>query len=126
MYLESRYDEAEMLCATGRAYTTPDDLVNFVYLDMLEGGICAWRGRHDEAEDRLRRAVTLADTTDFYWLLGTSRVRLAEALALAGRTVEAAETAADGLRHYDAKGDVSTGGPARERLSSLGIEVGGA
>jgi hypothetical protein len=67
----------------------------------------------------------LAETTDFYWLRGTSLLRLAEALALAGRTVEALEEAAGGLAHYEAKGDIASGALARERLVTLGIEVDG-
>jgi hypothetical protein len=123
MYHESRYDEVETLCATGRAYTTPEDVVNFVYLDMIEGGVCARRGQHAEAEERVRRAVALAETTDFYWLRGTARLFLSEALALAERMDGASEEAAAGLAHLDAKGDITNAALARERLTSLGIEV---
>ena len=89
MYREGRYDEIETLCATGRAYTTAEDLVNFVYLDMIEGCLCARRGQHEKAEERVRRALALAETTDFYWIRGTARLFLSEALALAGRVGEA-------------------------------------
>ena len=123
MYHESRYDEVETLCATGRVYTTAEDLVNFVYLDMIEGCLCARREQHAEAEERVRRALALAETTDFYWLRGTARLFLSEALALAGRVEEASEEAAVGLAHYDAKGDIASAGQARERLATLGIEV---
>jgi len=123
LYYAGRYDEIETLCATGRAYTTPEDLVNFVYLDMIEGGMYARRERHAEAEERVRRALALAETTDFYWLRGTARLFLAEALGLAGRTGEASEDAAVGLAHYDAKGDIASAAMARERLVTLGVEV---
>jgi len=124
LYQENRFDEAEALCGTGRAYTTPSDLVNFVYLDMIEGGMRAWRGEHAEAEDLVRRAVTLAETTDFYWLRGASLLRLAEVHALAGRTLEASAEAAEGLASLHAKGDVVNAALARERLVTVGIEVG--
>lgn len=123
MYHESRYDEVETLCATGHAYTTAEDLVNFVYLDMIEGCLCARRGQHAEAEERVRRALALAETTDFYWLRGTARLFLSEALALAGRMDEASEEAAVGLAHFDAKGDIASAAQARERLDDLGIPV---
>ena len=123
VYQESRYDEVETLCATGRAYTTPDDLVNFVYLDMIEGCLCARRGQPAEAEERVRRALAVAETTDFYWLRGTARLFLSEALALAGRVDEASEEAAVGLAHFDAKGDIASAARARERLDDLGIPV---
>jgi len=123
LYYAGRYDEIETLCAAGRAYTTAEDLVNFVYLDMIEGALCARRGQHAEAEERVRRALALAETTDFYWLRGTARLFLAEALAFAGRTGEASEEAAFGLAHYDAKGDSASAALARERLVTLGVEV---
>jgi tetratricopeptide (TPR) repeat protein len=123
LYQESRYDEIETLCATGRAYTTAEDLINFAYLDMIEGCLCARRGQHAEAEERVRRALALAETTDFYWVRGTSGLFLAEALSLAGRRDEASEEAALGLAHFDAKGDIASAAQARERLDGLGIPI---
>ena len=123
MYCEGRYDEVETLCAKGRASTTSEDVVNFVYLDMVEGCVCARRGQHAEAEERVRRAVALAETTDFYWLRGTTRLRLSEAFALMGRMDEASEEGAAGLAHFDAKGDITNAALSRERLAELGIEV---
>jgi class 3 adenylate cyclase/tetratricopeptide (TPR) repeat protein len=123
LYQAGRYDEIEALCEKGRAYTTPDDLVNFFYLDLIEGGACARRGQHTKAEEKARRAVALADTTDFYGIRGTGRLRLAEVLALAGKTSEASHEAADGLAHYRAKGDLASDAVARERLAALDIEV---
>jgi len=87
LYEVGRYDEIEALCAIGRANTTPDDLVNFVYLDMLEGCLLARRGRHAEAEERVRHAVATAETTDFYVLRGAARRFLAEALSPAAANV---------------------------------------
>ena len=123
LYEQDRLGEAEELCAVGRALTSPDDLVNFVYLDLIEGGICAQRGELDDAEERVRRGVELAETTDFYWVRGTSLVRLAEVHARAGSVVEASDRAAAGLAHFDTKGDIMSGVRARERLATLGIEV---
>jgi hypothetical protein len=123
LYHDGRYDEVETLCATGRAYTTSEDVVNFVYLDMIEGCMSARRGQHAEAEERVRRAVALAETTDFYWLRGTARLRLSEALALAGRVDGASEEAAAGLAHFTAKGDVTNVALERQRLAELGIDV---
>jgi hypothetical protein len=123
LYQAGRFEDVETLCAKGRALTTPEDLINFVYLDMIESGMAARRGQHGEAEELARRAVARAETTDFYWARGSSRTRLAEVLALAGRSAEASEAAASGLGHYDTKGDISGAAVARTRLAALGIEL---
>ncbi len=123
LYSQGRFEEVEGLCSTGRELTTAHDLINFALLDMLEGGLCAHRGQHVDANDRVRRAVALAETTDFYWLRGIARLFLAEALALAGDGVEASAEAAVGLAHFDRKGDVTGAARARERLATIGIEL---
>jgi tetratricopeptide (TPR) repeat protein len=123
LYHQGRYEEAGELCATGRAFTTPDDIANFIYLDLVEGGIAAHRGLVDEGEEHVRHGISLAETTDFYWFRGSSLVRLAEVLALGGRRGEALEAAALGFAHFEAKGDVASGDRAHERLAMVGLEV---
>jgi len=124
LYGQERYDEVGPLCGAARETTGADDLVNFVELAGLEGGLLAQRGSHDEADLRARRAVELAETTDFFEIRAWARLMLAETLALAGRMDEASEQAAEGLAHYDAKGDVTGAARARERLDVLGISAG--
>lgn len=68
--------------------------------------------------------MELAETTDFYDARAWARLMLGETLALAGRMDEASDEAAAALAHYDAKGDVTGATRARERLVTLGIEVG--
>jgi class 3 adenylate cyclase/tetratricopeptide (TPR) repeat protein len=124
LYDRERYDEVEQLCEAARETTGTDDLINFVRLDGFEGGLLARRGSHGDAEEHARRAVALAETTDFYIARAWARLMLAETLALAGRMDEASEEAAAGLVHYDAKGDVTGAVRARERLDELGIQAG--
>ena len=123
LYHQGRYDDAEELCVTGRALTTPDDIANFIYLDLLEGGIAAHRGRVEEGEERVRHGISLAETTDFYWFRGSSLVRLAEVLALGGRQAGVSEAAEAGLAHFHEKGDSASAVRARERLAAVGVEV---
>ena len=123
LYSQGRYEEVEALCSTGRDLTAAHDLINFVYLDMLEGCLYAQRGQHVDADERLRRAIALAETTDFYWLRGSAQLFMAEALLLAERRAEASEAAVVGLAHFDAKGDKTGAASARERLGVLGIEI---
>ncbi len=121
---QGRDDEVGQLCGAARESTGADDLINFVWLDGLQGALLARRGRHDDADEHARRAVASAETTDFYVVRAWARLMLAETLALAGRMDEAAEEAVAGLAHYTAKGDVTGGAHARERVDALGIEVG--
>jgi hypothetical protein len=123
LYFEERYDELEELCEIGRATTTPDDVVNFVLLDAIEGCLLTRGGRHSEAEERVRRSVALADATDFYRIRGDSRIFLAGMLALLGKADEATAEAVVGLSHFQAKGDLAGAREARERLARFGVDV---
>ena len=53
--------EIEELCAKARETTAADDLMNFVWLDMVGGLLHARRGEYEQAEERSRRAVALAE-----------------------------------------------------------------
>jgi len=121
---QGRLDEAAALCVRARERTGADDLVNFVYLDGLEGVLLARAGSHDEGWVRAQRAVGVADTTDFFELRAWSRLWLAETLVVAGRAADASETAASILLIHEAKGDVTGAARTRERLVELGIEHG--
>ncbi len=115
--------EIEELCAKARETTAADDLINFVWLDMVSGLLHARRGEYEQAEERSRRAVALAETTDFHGARSYARAYLAEVLALSGRSEEAAEVAAEAFEIFEAKGDVTAAAQFRSRLSSLGVEV---
>jgi tetratricopeptide (TPR) repeat protein len=115
--------EIEALCAKAREMTAADDLANFVWLDMVSGLLHARHGEYQEAEEGSRRAVAVADTTDFHSARSRSRVYLAEVLALSGRGEEAAEVAAEAVEIFEAKGDITAAARFRSRLSSLGVEA---
>jgi len=114
--------EIEEWCAKARETTAADDLVNFVWLDIVGGLLHARRGEAEQAEQRSRRAVALAETGDFHNALSTSLAYLAEVLALSSRREEAAEVAAEAFEIFEAKGDVAGCAQFRSRLSSLGVE----
>jgi class 3 adenylate cyclase/tetratricopeptide (TPR) repeat protein len=123
LYFEGRHDEIEELCAIARATTSPDDVVNFVLLDAIEGSLLARSGRHVEAEERVRAALALAEATDFYRIRGDARIFLSGVLALAGRMEDAVAEALVGLSHFEAKGDVAGTREARVRLSRIGVDI---
>ncbi len=115
--------EVEELCAKARERTPAEDLTNFVWLDMVSGLLHARRGEYEQAEERSRRAIALAETTDFHFARSYSRAYLAEVLALSGRSEEAEEVAAKAFEIFEAKGDVAAAAQFRSRLSSLGVKV---
>jgi class 3 adenylate cyclase/tetratricopeptide (TPR) repeat protein len=115
--------EIEELCAKARDTTPAEDLMNFVWLDLVGGLLHARRGEYEQAEERSRRAVALAETTDHHFARSYSRAYLAEILALSGRGEQAAEVAAEAFEIFEAKGDVAAATQFRARFSSLGVEV---
>jgi len=115
--------EIEELCAKARETTAGEDLVNFVWLDMVSGLLHVRRGEYEQAEERSRRAVALAEKTDHHFARSHPRAYLAEVLARSGRSEEAAEVAAEAFEIFEAKGDVTAAAQFRSRLSSLGVEA---
>jgi tetratricopeptide (TPR) repeat protein len=113
--------EIEDWCVKARETTAADDLINFVWLDMVDGLLHARRGEYEQAEHCSRRAVALAETGDFHNARSFSRAYLAEVLALSSRADEAAEVASEAFEIFDAKGDVAGWAQFRSRLSSLGV-----
>jgi tetratricopeptide (TPR) repeat protein len=105
LYLRGAFDEAREMCDYTRRVTTPDDLINFVYVHAIESCLLAREGRFAEAERAGRRALELAESSDFFFARARGRLYLASALAVAGRDVESAGLASEGFAILDAKGD---------------------
>ncbi|MBA2643588.1 MAG: tetratricopeptide repeat protein [Actinobacteria bacterium] len=124
LYSRGRLSEAQEFCTRGRELTSTEDVVNFILLEGLQATLSAGEGRHDEAEAGARRAIELAEATDFFETHAWTRRMLAETLALLGRSVEAAEPAEEALAIRRAKGDMTGAERDRERFAELGIEVG--
>ncbi|HEY6075280.1 MAG TPA: adenylate/guanylate cyclase domain-containing protein, partial [Gaiella sp.] len=122
LYEQSRDDEAYDLCAVVRETSPPEDVVNFVYADAIEGAVRVRRGEHEGVE-LLGRALERADGTDFYFCRAETRLLLAEALTIGGDTARATARATEALDIYAAKGDLTGGSRARERLDRLRIEI---
>ena len=123
VYGQGRHDEAGTWCATARATAEPGDLVNFVFIDAIEGALLAREGRMEEAEARARRAVELTEGIDFREGRAIARRYLAEVLVRASRTDEAQAVAAEALAIREAKGDVTGAARERELLARLGLTV---
>jgi class 3 adenylate cyclase/tetratricopeptide (TPR) repeat protein len=123
LYEQGRYEEARDWCAKARATTEPGDLVNFVFIDTIEGSILAREGRLDEAEARTRHALELTQGIDFCEGRAMARRYHAEVLFLAGTRGEAETVAAESLAIREAKGDVTGAARTLEIFARLGLEV---
>jgi hypothetical protein len=76
-----------------------------------------------EAEETGRRAVELAETTDFVETRALARRFLSETLALGGNEEQALEQAEIALALLRAKGDVTLAGRVREHLARVGVDI---
>ena len=119
---QHRLGEVSEWLDRSRATTGADDVVNFVLVDAIEGTVLAHEGRHEEAEASGRRAVELADTTD-YAARAVAHSYFAETLALGGKTPEAGAHATTAMEILDAKGNVMLAARLRERLAAVGVDV---
>jgi len=124
LYQQGRFDEVRELCAVVREKSPPDDLVNFVHADALEGCLLAHDGRLHEALPLVWRAFKQAETTDFFDVRSEIRLFVAEVVALNRQPCDATKLVQEALDILDAKGDVTGAARARERIAQLGITVG--
>jgi class 3 adenylate cyclase/tetratricopeptide (TPR) repeat protein len=121
LHAQGRIDEIPVLCERVRSLSPAADVVNFVYADALEGCVLAHEGRHDEARSLVDRALEVAETMDYFFIRAGVRLHLAEVNSLAGRSSEATTAAAEALRLFSDKGDMTGGERARERLDRAGV-----
>jgi class 3 adenylate cyclase len=98
-----RYDEAEPLARRGRELGADDDLLTQMLWRQVQARVHAHRGEHAEAERLAREAVEIAQRTDDLNSQGDALCDLAEMLATAGRTDEAAEALEQALERYERK-----------------------
>ena len=80
-------------------------------------------GKHAEAERLAREAVAIAERTDNPSHQGEALCDLAEVLAAAGRTEEAAAALEHALERYERKRNLAMAAQARERLAQLREQV---
>src|SRR5438552_4154195 len=121
LYGQGRLDEADDLARRAQASAAPDDLWSQVLSGGTRAKVCASHGAHEEAERYAREAVGLAAATDALDLHGNALVDLADTLALADRTEEAATCVADALRLYERKGNDVSAERARARLAGASV-----
>jgi hypothetical protein len=98
------------------------DLVNFVYLDGIEGRRLAQAGLLEEGARLSRTAAETADTTDNFDVRSHAWHALAETLLLAGARDRARHAAAESIAIRVAKGDVAGAAALESRYREIGVQ----
>jgi tetratricopeptide (TPR) repeat protein len=116
-------DDAEVarICRVARERTLEADLVNFVYLDAIEGRRLVHAGSEREGIELARKATATADETDNFDVRSHAWYGFAEALLLAGELEESAVAAARSIEIRTAKGDVAGAAALERRYVELGV-----
>src|SRR4029450_7816048 len=98
-----RYDEADPLAQLGRELGREQDFATQMLWRQVQGRVDAHRGEHASAERLAREAVAIGERTDALNYQGDALCDLAEVLAAAGRSDEAAEALEQALGRYERK-----------------------
>jgi class 3 adenylate cyclase len=114
-----RYEEAESLAQLGRELGGKQDLVTQMLWRQVQALVNASRGERIAAERLAREAIPLAERTDGLNYQGDALCDLADVLAAAGRTDDAAATLEQALERYERKKNLAMVGQARTKLEEL-------
>ena len=117
--LVGRYDEAEPLAEQGRALGAEHDVLTQTLWREVQALVHAHRERHPQAEPLAREAVAIIERTDWLNYQGDALCDLAEVLAAAGRTDEAAEALEQALERYARKKNLAMVSQVRPVLEEL-------
>ena len=103
-----------------RSTSATEDAVNFIYIAALEGALHAGEGRLADAELAGRRALDLAEQTDYFFMRTWVRTLLAETLTWADRADEASALASE-ARPFSTRRVISR---AARACASISIDSG--
>ncbi len=105
VYAQGRYDEALDFTRISEESAPEEDRSANVYWLAARAKVLARRGQPEEGETLARKALALAEPTDFLNMRGQALMDLGEVMRLAGRPSEAAATVAEALQLYERKGN---------------------
>jgi class 3 adenylate cyclase/tetratricopeptide (TPR) repeat protein len=114
-----RYDEAEQLAELGHRHGNEQDLSTQMLWRQVQALVHAHRGEQTEAEALAREAVSIGERTDMLDGQGNALSDLAEVLATAGRTDEAAEALEQALERYARKKNLAMVAQVTPKLEGL-------
>jgi class 3 adenylate cyclase len=113
------YGEAEEWAVLARGLGVRQSAVGEAWSRQVMALVHGSRGAHAQAESLARQAVEIIERTDGLNYQGDSFCDLAEVLAAAGRTDEAAEAWRAAIDRYERKRNVPLARRVRERLAGL-------
>ena len=114
-----RHGEAERFAELARELDVPQNALAQASLRQVQALVYASRGQHAEAEALAREAVERIERTDGLNYQGDALCDLAEVLAAAGRTDEAAKALEQALDRYERKKNLAMAAQVRARLAQL-------
>ena len=116
LYALGRLDEAEAEARRSEELGASDDAITQMLWRQVSAKLLARRGGHSEAERLAREALSFCEGTDVLLWQGDAWTDLAEVLALAGKTDEAAGAFEQAADRYERKGNVVSAERIRARL----------
>jgi tetratricopeptide (TPR) repeat protein len=114
-----RSAEAEALARMSRELGDEQDAVTQALWRQVQALVCADRAEYPEAERLARDAVAITERMDALNFQGDALCDLAEVLAAAGRTDEAAVALEQALDRYERKKNLAMVAQVRPRLEEL-------
>ena len=118
LYEQGRYEDAFALLGAIDEAPAPTDREWQIKRTGIPARLLARRGQLEEAEVLARQGVALAADSEFVVLHADVLLDLAEVLRLAGRSEDAAATAAEAVSLYERKGNLASARRARGQARS--------
>jgi tetratricopeptide (TPR) repeat protein len=116
LYALGDLDAAERRALSAAELGASDDALTQTLARQVRAKVMAKRGRHTEAEQIVREAITLVSATDLLNVQADAYVDLADVLALAGKMHEVAAALGQALERYERKGNIVMAERTRARL----------
>jgi class 3 adenylate cyclase len=114
-----RLEEADAWAARAAELGAEDDAVTEALWRQAKAVVAGRRGDHAPAERLAREAVAISETTDMLASQADAYVELADVLAVAGRTEDAAAALSEALVRYERKENLVMAERTRARLAAL-------
>ncbi len=116
LYDVGRIDDAAFWAERSAALGASDDAFSQVAWRTTHARVLATRGDLVEAEGVARKAVSIAEATDWLVGQGDAQLALADVLLMGGRRDEAAEALEEAIQRYERKGNLVSETRARTLL----------
>ncbi len=119
LYALDRLDEAQAFATRAANHGASDDAANHMIWRPVSAKLLARRGDHAAAEELMREALAIAESTDDVNGEGDVYDALCEVLLMGGKRREAADALRQALARFERKGNLVSAERARERLQEI-------